>query len=373
MLNSQRWLGIAFVGCFLGAICIAGSSLAATIEPAITDHCNITLDGRLEPGDAARLEAVIDSAPERLAKRADHEIPRKDICLNSAGGSFPEALKIVELLTRRASEWGSIGTVVDRGAECFAACAYVFMAGRFHAFHGLTFPLRQMHVNGTVGFHLPETREPTGLQDKKVVESAYTEAVRHIAFLMKQNSGVETGFDHNRPYPKSLTGAALSLKPGDTLLIDTVDKAGKWNITLLGVPKMDPSSITDKKLRTACGNYLRWREKPTGSTEPAASDLPPKFSNRMHRTTFKGFGAKSDEYCVVDLYDSAAQGPLINLEHRTTLKAKKGEYVSTPASIKQFFDEGGGDFGQYGILGEPLWAMFEQQSRISDLAGLMQR
>ena len=110
-----------------------------------------------------------------------------------------------------------------------------------------------------------------------------------------------------------------------------------------------------------------------GITETAASDLPPKYSNQMYRATFKGFGAKSDEYCVVDLYDSAAQGPLINLEHRTTLKTKKGEYVSTPASIKQFFDEGGGDFGQYGIVGEPLWAMFEHQSRISELAGLMQR
>lgn len=350
------------------------SVLAAEIGPASSDTCNIHLTGPIEPGDAKKLAAVIEATPPREAKRVIKgetvTFERADVCLDSVDGSFAETLEIIKLFG--GDDWASLGTVVDEGAECIGPCALIFMSGRFHAFHGITFPLRQLHVGGKIGFR---TLSPSALasDDKAAVAKAFADAVKQTAQILKQNVENSAGsLDRNRPFPKSLTAAVLSQPLGQTLFVETLEQANKWQITLLGLPK--PATITTGMLWTACGNHsIGFGSRPPKASAKPTDDAPVAIEATATKFTFEGFGDNAREYCELYLYGSPDHGPVLNITEVESLEPNPDEYVSTPESIKEFFDDGAGDFGQFGIVGEPVWLMYPPSTRINEIADIMQR
>lgn len=339
---------------------------AATIRPSESNACNIELSGRIERGDAEQLNQLLEEEP-RARTIGKLEIVRNDICLNSEEGDFEEALFIVQKLIEISVGWGSVGTVVDKGAKCIGPCALIFMAGRFHAFHGVTFPQRQLHVDGRLVFRNISTA-PDTTNDMAV---AYAKAVKLTAQIFKQNVVAGDMLDRNRPFAKSLVQAILKLGPNDSLAVETLDQANNWQITLKDVPA--PRALTLGMLWTACANYQAgWGfARPNlsaGSVEEAIT-----LKDRLWRQTFKGFGKNQKEFCIADIYDSPKHGLVLNLETRQSLNPKPDEFISTPQSNKEFIDnEDGRDFGRQGRLGEPLWLMYLHTTKIGALGSAVQ-
>src|SRR6185369_1822365 len=93
-----------------------GAVRAATVTRG-EQACNIRLDGSIKQGDNAQVA-------DELAKiqAGAHVV----LCLNSPGGSYNAALAVIETLLGADR---IVATMVPRGANCYSACALIFLAG----------------------------------------------------------------------------------------------------------------------------------------------------------------------------------------------------------------------------------------------------
>jgi hypothetical protein len=137
------------MGC---ALALPSGSRAADVIPVNTGSpCHIRLVGETSSGDAKRIEDAFSAAIERRPIKINDPLENSTVmCLDSPGGSYIEALSIMDLLKDRG-----IGTVIERESRCYSACAFIFMAGQVQADEGMSYPWRQMHFAGRLGFHAP--------------------------------------------------------------------------------------------------------------------------------------------------------------------------------------------------------------------------
>jgi hypothetical protein len=124
----------------------------------------------------------------------------------------------------RDSEWG---TFIDRGNVCHAECAIAFMGGTSPFYDGETRLFRALHVGGELAFDqgslLYRHSESTSPSD-----SGRTLAVS-IGELMQEIHGEKI------PYFRiDLLLALMSLADRESFLIDSVQKAARFNIDLVG-------------------------------------------------------------------------------------------------------------------------------------------
>jgi len=228
------------------------SVIRAGYDPRIPPACNLRIKGDIIDGDLQRLQAAV-----RRSGRGPGD--QFDLCLDSRGGSFIEALKIVEYLLK--SDGQGIATIIERGAECLSACALVFMAGNLKGEHG-SYPLRYLHAQGGLGFHAPFIPRGAIANDNhsaQTVLNAYRAAVsatQKIIALLGRSGEVEGMYD-NEPWMKSsLIQAMLAQGENEMLIIDTVDKAGRWAIEIYGIVR--PGTIGPETAAIACWNAGGW-------------------------------------------------------------------------------------------------------------------
>lgn len=139
--------------CFLfstsALIAISSPSIAARIVPVDDQNCQLSISRDIKKGDFKKFVS--------MAKLFDV----KTVCLNSPGGSWIEGVNISEYLMDNF-----IGTYIVENAECFSACALIFLGGariglqpkyNGNGFEKVKyrFPDRTMHVKSKVGFHAP--------------------------------------------------------------------------------------------------------------------------------------------------------------------------------------------------------------------------
>lgn len=200
---------------------------------------HLKLEGRITKGDLDRLKAI-GTDPKLLTfnPTRSHTV----LHLNSKGGNFKEGLNIVDHMIG-----GSISTVLDANAECFSACALIFMAGNY--VYRDVHIRRSMHVTASLGFHAPYVRVET--------DFGYNQAIRQLARMFKLFDKQGHSADAIPLMRQSLQLALLSKGPDEELNIDTVDKAGKWDIDVFGYKA--PKKITRQHLWNACFNALSWR------------------------------------------------------------------------------------------------------------------
>lgn len=263
--SCTRYAFLAVIGIF-GPMASAEDAPAAIIErgpattirqgyvPDVIPECNIRLKGEIIEGDFERLAGAM-----ARVGRADWE--QLDLCLDSPGGSFQEALKIIEYLTRGRGK--GTATTIEPGAKCLSACALIFMAGNLQGEHGL-YPLRRLHVRGTLGFHAPflsgDSRSNKTYSEDTVINSyrAGIVATQQIVALLGAKGAVEGAYQ-NAPWMKpSLIQALLLQGPGEMLYIDTVDKAGRWNIRVFGHPAS--TAVGGEAAAIACLNSFGWEK-----------------------------------------------------------------------------------------------------------------
>lgn len=124
--------------------CLAVPGMGHSAEIRRVGDINIQFNGRIDLGDASKLENILIS----IQNENVGFIVVPTLALNSKGGSFIEGLRIGRLLRKYGAS-----TLVRSNAECFSACALAFLGGTM--FYPTSGPgvLRKLELGGVIGFH----------------------------------------------------------------------------------------------------------------------------------------------------------------------------------------------------------------------------
>lgn len=251
-------IALLFSYCALSATSVSAATLSVVEDSAI--GCTYKLQGRIAPGDAARVQAEI-GAPETGA----YWEFRGRVCFSSPGGSYLEAIEIARILR-------NIPTGVDRGDRCESACFIAFMAGSFPRLEDRApVPDRVMHPTAKVGFHAPSLSVPSGRYDEAAIQRAYRVALLSIAELIKFR-------EENNEYRfrDRLLDDMLRVDAADMKFVETVGDAALWDITVY--PVVLPDRISLDSSAQACRALGR-----------IAEDF--SVSDAYQRASFSGPGA----------------------------------------------------------------------------------
>ncbi len=226
----------------------ATTATAATLERHSDPymHCFVRLSGVIEKGDADRLKALlirIYGSANAYDPLYSDEYHGQRLCLDSQGGSFAEAIRIADLIS------GKLGTAIPRDATCLSACSVIFMAGSVstESDAGLV-ANRKLHAGGKLGFHAPSLVVPGGSYTEEQVNIAYKIAVRGIGDLLERSGDMKVSH--------TLVSKMLQTPPEDFFYIDTVHKAGRWLIPVVGT--YHPAEITPLAVSNACNSFYNW-------------------------------------------------------------------------------------------------------------------
>ena len=206
---------------------------------------HIELNGRITRGDHQKFVKLIDR-PDLSKAKPELQNQQHYFVLHlysPQGGSFDEALNIIEAMLI-----GSVGTVLDENAECFSACALIFMAGNY--LYRSNFDIsRRMHPTASLGFHAPYIAARTSV--------GYNKAIRQIARVLKLFDRPMKSDLAGPMMRQSLQAQILAKGPEEKLSIDTVDKAGRWGIDLFDFKA--PRKLKSAHYWNACLNALNWK------------------------------------------------------------------------------------------------------------------
>jgi hypothetical protein len=247
MITRTRWAPRIFVVlyCAAATLVIPRFSADAHVASGTTADCTLILDGEVEVDDADRFSKLIDTGNPPIAD-ADDPRHAATFCLNSKGGSYSEALKIINLFPT------NLKTLVRAENECYSACALICLAGKQYQGLGHFVPHRWLNIRGRLGFHAPYV--PVDAPG----ERAYAAGVRAIAALLSRSVRPE-GMVF---YPPDLLAQALETGPTELFQIEWVHQAIHWNIRLDGL-SIPPTAATGCVISRACINYVFEKEDPT--------------------------------------------------------------------------------------------------------------
>lgn len=214
-----------------------------SFDEVVAGACSLTLTGPIVPGDADRLRGLLEQKFP-----LEHDDFNPSLCLDSPGGSLDEGVKIAEVLGGHFT-----ATIVPAGAECLSACAVAFMGGTF-GWYEYIFNMRIIHPDARLGFHAPALDIAEGNYTGESVKRAFDVAVDAIARIAGDMDKTHITGTINR-FPRSLLAAMLVHRGEDFLWIDTVEKAGAWDIWV----KTDASpQLDDVTLTRGCKTAARW-------------------------------------------------------------------------------------------------------------------
>jgi hypothetical protein len=328
------WLALLFAPLVSSVVHVQAATLTAVTPPQM---CNLLFFGPVQEGDLDSLKSAISSMP------AGDPV---NLCLNGPGGSFNEALRVVEFIAKSGR---AIRTLIDRGAECYSACALIFMAGRTADREPQ--PDRKLHVLGKLAFHAPFIKPGANNYDASVVEMAHREALRALARFLELN---DKDF-----FSEDLLTRMLLKKSNEFLTVDTTEDAGRWRIDLLGYRK--PASITPLLLQQACKNEMEWSQGVENSNA-RINGKPIAFKDRKFRAVIPDFGDEGASVCVVDGYNDPARGVFISLMFASDVT---DDEVPKPNDLENKVKALGDPLA---IPGKPLWYLYSPESKLKNLA-----
>ncbi len=332
----------------------------AEVGPGSSPGCQLKLEGPIEAGDSDKLSAALDG----LGSTGGFDSRNVSLCLNSLGGNYDEALKLITTVLKHTN----IATVVDRGAECYSACAFLFLAGNAQRSEdGELAPDRTLDVRATLGFHAPyleaDTAEATMLNFRRGVTA--------IAKLLE--------IDRRELFPRGLLAKALQVRPNDLLYVDTIEKAGVWSIKLKGYKP--PTALTTRMLDQACRSKDLWTNfahtvlgRPADDPESLhgmrqsdfpeirGSDEPIKLSQGRYRQALDLFGYEATNMCTVDVFANEKNELFLSLsmlptEQEAPQPEQLGAQVMASLDDRQTLD----------VLTTPLWYVFSPDTTLMSL------
>lgn len=232
-----------------GLVCFIGESAdAATVTKSSSQECLISLEGEIVEGDLKRLQ---DVAAAHLTGGDGESTANDTICLNSPGGNLAEGAAIAEFIFKNG-----IGTVIEDGDECYSVCAIMFMMGIANG-PEVKFVNRKLHVNGVLGFHRPylaiNSDEMVNVRAFAVVHDIAIESVMKIMILANNLSP----WSNTSMMRADLIQAMLTHVGNDFFFVDTIEKAGRFEVELMGLP--EESGLTAEQAYYACENAFHWQ------------------------------------------------------------------------------------------------------------------
>lgn len=212
------------------------------------DTCVVRLDGEIVYGDYQRLQAIGATA----FKGSDGESSAADtICLNSPGGNVSEGVRMAEFFYQKG-----VGTVVDREDECYSICAVMFMMGIAQGGE-VNFINRKLHVEGKLGFHRPylniDSDELISVRALALAHDAAVESVMKIMILANNR----VPWSNSTMMRPDLVQQMLNHIGEDLFYIDTVEKAGRFEIEIVGMAQ--ERELTEEQAYYACENSFHWQ------------------------------------------------------------------------------------------------------------------
>lgn len=222
-------------------------AVGGTIETARTGECDVRLAGEIDAGDADKLVAALrgvnQNAPPGPRQRNENEIERDiyipRLCLNSKGGRFDEAVKFLRATMMQLS----FATVIESGAECYSACALMFLGGHLNQGDGYFELYRRLDAGGKLGFHAPYIPTIAAGASDKLLSASYRAGVSAVGELLNLNGLF---------FPRSLLSEFLRVGPEDFFRIEKVGQLAAWSIGLTGYPR--PASVGEKQIGNVCNN-----------------------------------------------------------------------------------------------------------------------
>lgn len=257
-------------------------------HPSPNIGCSHRYTGTVEAGDVSKFNIV----------KSDQTITV--ICLDSPGGSFAEAIKIGEYLREN-----NIGTLLEEDAKCLSACSLIFMAGSYYAHEVGSLFWRIMHPKSQLGFHVPSLVVSEGNYQKDSVEKAYQIAMKSIADMIFKLVQKE-GFVGGNTIKTALMGHMISTPSNQMFMIDTIDKASRWDIRVEPVTKL--GSPTDSQYYHACENLQKWSRDESASKITLSSGIESwvkRSRNQEQKTvtiTTDEFSGESCEFIILGNY-----------------------------------------------------------------------
>ena len=229
-------------------------------KPIQIDGCSVILEGPIESGDAETLEQVIVEAFKLSGEPYGNKL-----CLNSPGGDFREAVEMVEVVR----SFG-IATYLEENSQCLSGCAFIFMAGTFRS-SDFFIPQRSMHASAELGFHAPylraENLPQTEFSSKDIVDSyrAALEATQKLIDIFVRPRSHRYHYERELWLKPSLIRVSLAQNSDDFFYVDTVGKAGNFDIPVYGLPKRKQN--LEQMIINGCLNTYSWKIDAFGEWE----------------------------------------------------------------------------------------------------------
>jgi ATP-dependent protease ClpP protease subunit len=245
---------------FSGFLFSSTGSNAADVRTSSSEVCAFTLGGPIVAGDRDHFAALLavsrlDSLDERTTT----------LCLQSPGGSFDEAIGISELLYDRG-----LSTIVVDHAECYSACAVVFMAGVMPEREA---PYRKLSVGGTVGFHAPYLSPSEGQYSREQVEEIVQDMRKAILSLLHLSSR-RTQLASTEFLKRSLIARMFESGPNEVSVVRTIAEAARWDIAIYDATELYSKPGPVEGMKNLCNNFHY------GNMDQSISS-PPELSVRI--------------------------------------------------------------------------------------------
>jgi hypothetical protein len=337
----------------------------AEVGPGHAPICDLQLEGAIEAGDSEKLSAALSA----LGASGGFDSRHVSLCLNSLGGNYDEALKsMTTLLT-----FTNVATIVDAGAECYSACAFLFLAGNAQRSEdGELAPNRTLDVRGTLGFHAPYLQTGTGTDVTAATIENFRRGVSAIAKMLE--------IDRRELIPRGLLAKALQVRSNELLYVDTIEKVGVWSIKLKGY--QPPAALTSKMLDQACRSKDLWTNfshtvlgraaddpetlhgtRQSDFPEIRGSNEPIKLSQGRYRLALDLFGYEATNMCIIDVFSDDKNQLFLSLSMVPTdqdgpIPGQFGEQVMASLNDPQTLD----------VISTPLWYVYSPDTPLMSLA-----
>ena len=267
----------AIIRCLIGLITMfwllsSGASSAASVSKMNRLNCNFQLQGDIVDGDLERLKAAGISTGDTL-------------CVDSFGGNYVVGLDIAEYFIQ-----SFVKTAIDEGADCYSACAIIFIGGTAEQLEDIHVGGRKMHVTANLGFHAPYLLPIGGQYDALAVRAAYAAGLKSVSRMMTLGAPAQRdGYISNHVILE-----LLKKGPDEAYMIDSVIKAYELRISLFGEPQ---ASWNQRSACAACIN----RNAGYSRIDQCVNPRMAKIGDDAVQFLFDQFGAEGAATCAVRL------------------------------------------------------------------------
>lgn len=232
---------------------LAAPGMAHSAEIRRIGEIEIQLDGRIDLGDADRLENILIA----IQNENTGIIVDPTLILNSKGGSFIEGLRIGRLLRKYGTS-----TLVRSNAKCYSACAVAFLGGTM--FYPASGPgiSRRLEIGGTIGFHGYYINPDADRLLRTTVLQPY------LGFeLSKALASMLAGYAAQMNVSSDWIEKTLVRGPAELHLVSTIGDVLDLGIDIESPPRV--SLINDSQVVNICNHATSYRRplSPKGRNE----------------------------------------------------------------------------------------------------------